>query len=84
MAKLLRCQHVGLGQTCKGLHGDLSVRPTVQGSKVKKGQISNNIKWLAVPTCWPGQQRSNFKQRQSAKLLLLTSWPWKNMQKYPR
>ena len=31
-----RCQHVGLGQTCKSLHGDLSLRPTVQGSKVKK------------------------------------------------
>ena len=31
-----RCQHVGLGQTCKSLHGDVFVRPTVQGSKVKK------------------------------------------------
>ena len=31
-----RCQLVGLGQTCKSLHGDAFVRPTVPGSKVKK------------------------------------------------
>ena len=30
------CHHVVLGQTCKSLHGDLFVRPTVTGSKVKK------------------------------------------------
>ena len=30
-----------LGQTCKGIHSDLFVRPTVKESKVKKGKISN-------------------------------------------
>ena len=29
------CQHVPLGQTCKSFHGDLFVRPTIMGSKVK-------------------------------------------------
>ena len=29
-------------------------------------------------------QRSNFKQRRSAKLTIPTCWPWVNIQKYPR
>ena len=38
-----RCQHVPLGPTCKSVHGDLVTTPMVQGSEVKKGQISNNL-----------------------------------------
>ena len=33
---------LALGKTCKGVHVDLFVQPTVKGSKVKKkGKISN-------------------------------------------
>ena len=48
-------QHVGLGQTYKSVHGDLFFRPTVEGSKVKKGQIFKQCQMaqLTVPTCWP-------------------------------
>ena len=59
-----RCQHVGLGQTCKK-SSRWRFRPTY-GSGVK------------------GQKRSNFKQRQMAKLTMPTCWPWSNMQKSPR
>ena len=35
---------VGVGQTCISVHGDLFVRPTEKGSKVKKGQITKCVK----------------------------------------
>ena len=49
-----KCQHVGHGQTCKSVHGDLVVQPTVKGSKVKDGQnfkVSQMAK-ITVSTCW--------------------------------
>ena len=43
-----------------------------RGQRSKRSNIKQHgMAKLAVPTCWPGQQRSNFKQRQSAKLLVL-------------
>ena len=35
----------GRGQTSKSVHGDLFTWPLVKGSKVKKGQIANNVNW---------------------------------------
>ena len=40
-----------------------------RGQRSKRSNIKQHrMAKLAVPTCWPGQQMSNFKQRQSAKL----------------
>ena len=53
MAKITK-QPDGHGQTCKSVHSDLFVRPTVKGSKVKEVK---NLKILqmakiTMSTCW--------------------------------